>query len=119
MNTLANGSDALISWSYCNYVFYSFLGAVYSTVISRVFPDPGATRTENARELTFARQSVVVHAKAYGFQAIDMVYINFKGMSVCLSKRPSPPICSMMMAMVAVVVVVVLMIMMMVMTVVR
>lgn len=39
----------------------------------------GATRTSDARELTYARQSVVVHAKAYGIQAVDMVYINFKG----------------------------------------
>lgn len=33
------------------------------------------------KELIHARQSVVVHAKAYGLQAIDMVYINFKGMN--------------------------------------
>lgn len=33
------------------------------------------------KELIHARQSVVVHAKAYGLQAIDMVYINFKGIS--------------------------------------
>lgn len=39
----------------------------------------GATRTEDVKELIHARQSVVVHAKAYGLQAIDMVYINFKG----------------------------------------
>lgn len=38
----------------------------------------GATRTEDVKELIHARQSVVVHAKAYGLQAIDMVYINFK-----------------------------------------
>ena len=41
----------------------------------------GATRTEDVKELIYARQSVVVHAKAYGLQAIDMVYINFKGIS--------------------------------------
>ena len=41
----------------------------------------GATRTKDVKELIHARQSVVVHAKAYGLQAIDMVYINFKGMS--------------------------------------
>ncbi|XP_015747411.1 PREDICTED: citrate lyase subunit beta-like protein, mitochondrial [Acropora digitifera] len=40
----------------------------------------GATRTQDVKELIYARQSVVVHAKAYGLQAIDMVYINFKGM---------------------------------------
>ena len=39
----------------------------------------GATRTEDVKELIHARQSVVVHTKAYGLQAIDMVYINFKG----------------------------------------
>lgn len=39
----------------------------------------GATRTEDVKELIHARQSVVVHAKAYGLQAIDMVYINFRG----------------------------------------
>lgn len=39
----------------------------------------GATRTKDVKELIHARQSVVVHAKAYGLQAIDMVYINFKG----------------------------------------
>lgn len=38
----------------------------------------GATRTKDAKELIHARQSVVVHAKAFGLQAIDMVYINFK-----------------------------------------
>lgn len=41
----------------------------------------GATRTQDVKELIHARQSVVVHAKAYGLQAIDMVYINFKGIS--------------------------------------
>ena len=41
----------------------------------------GATRTKDVKELIHARQSVVVHAKAYGLQAIDMVYINFKGIS--------------------------------------
>ena len=39
----------------------------------------GATRTKDAKELIHTRQSVVVHAKAFGLQAIDMVYINFKG----------------------------------------
>ena len=39
----------------------------------------GATRTKDAKELIHARQSVVVNAKAFGLQAIDMVYINFKG----------------------------------------
>ena len=48
----------------------------------------GATRTEDVKELIHARQSVVVHAKAYGLQAIDMVYINFKGMN-CICKHIS------------------------------
>ncbi|XP_065054200.1 citramalyl-CoA lyase, mitochondrial-like [Rhopilema esculentum] len=38
----------------------------------------GGTRTEDARELIFARQSFVTHCKAFGLQAIDMVHINFK-----------------------------------------
>ncbi|XP_055492635.1 citramalyl-CoA lyase, mitochondrial [Leucoraja erinacea] len=45
----------------------------------------GATRTEDARELLYARQKVVVTAKAFGLQAIDLVYINYKddkGLSV-------------------------------------
>lgn len=41
----------------------------------------GATRTKDVKELIHARQNVVVHAKAYRLQAIDMVYINFKGIS--------------------------------------
>ena len=41
----------------------------------------GATRTKDVKELIHARQSVVVHAKGYGLQAIDMVYINFKGIN--------------------------------------
>lgn len=48
----------------------------------------GATRTEDVKELIHARQSVVVHAKAYGLQAIDMVYINFKGnLKICPVKK--------------------------------
>ena len=39
----------------------------------------GGTRTEDARELIFARQSFVTHCKAFDLQAIDMVHINFKG----------------------------------------
>ncbi|XP_067890327.1 citramalyl-CoA lyase, mitochondrial isoform X1 [Heterodontus francisci] len=38
----------------------------------------GATRTEDARELVYARQKVVVIAKAFGLQAIDLVYIDYK-----------------------------------------
>ncbi|XP_072332167.1 citramalyl-CoA lyase, mitochondrial isoform X1 [Scyliorhinus torazame] len=38
----------------------------------------GATRTKDARELVYARQKVVVTAKAFGLQAIDLVYIDYK-----------------------------------------
>uniref|UniRef100_A0A3Q0SYB6 Citramalyl-CoA lyase, mitochondrial n=1 Tax=Amphilophus citrinellus TaxID=61819 RepID=A0A3Q0SYB6_AMPCI len=38
----------------------------------------GATRTKEARELLYARQKVVVTAKAFGLQAIDLVYIDYK-----------------------------------------
>jgi citrate lyase beta subunit len=38
----------------------------------------GATRTEAASELLYARQSVVAHAKAFNLQAIDIVQINYK-----------------------------------------
>ncbi|KAK2556281.1 Citramalyl-CoA lyase, partial [Acropora cervicornis] len=47
-------------------------------LITQVESAAGATRTQDVKELIYARQSVVVHAKAYGLQAIDMVYINFK-----------------------------------------
>ena len=39
---------------------------------------PGASRTEDARELLYARQKVVVTTKAFGLQAIDLVYIDYK-----------------------------------------
>ncbi|KAK5614867.1 hypothetical protein CRENBAI_010746 [Crenichthys baileyi] len=38
----------------------------------------GATRTSDARELLYARQKVVVTTKAFGLQAIDLVYIDYK-----------------------------------------
>uniref|UniRef100_H3C772 Citrate lyase beta like n=1 Tax=Tetraodon nigroviridis TaxID=99883 RepID=H3C772_TETNG len=38
----------------------------------------GATRTADARELLYARQKVVVTTKAFGLQAIDLVYIDYK-----------------------------------------
>lgn len=38
----------------------------------------GATRTDNGRELLFARQNVVMVAKSMNLQAIDSVYINYK-----------------------------------------
>ncbi|XP_013381030.1 citramalyl-CoA lyase, mitochondrial [Lingula anatina] len=41
----------------------------------------GASRTLDAYELTYVRQKIVVHAKAYNLQAIDMVQINFKDLN--------------------------------------
>lgn len=38
----------------------------------------GATRTKDATELLYARQKVVVTTKAFGLQAIDLVYIDYK-----------------------------------------
>ncbi|XP_032833626.1 citramalyl-CoA lyase, mitochondrial [Petromyzon marinus] len=38
----------------------------------------GATRTSDARELLYARQHVVVVARALGLQSIDMVHIDFR-----------------------------------------
>lgn len=38
----------------------------------------GATRSPEADELLYARQNIIVHAKAFGLQAIDLVNINFK-----------------------------------------
>ncbi|KAJ0070184.1 hypothetical protein NL108_002501, partial [Boleophthalmus pectinirostris] len=38
----------------------------------------GATRTKDAKELIYARQKVVVTCKAFGLQAIDLVYIDYK-----------------------------------------
>ncbi|KAL2081319.1 hypothetical protein ACEWY4_023172 [Coilia grayii] len=38
----------------------------------------GATRTKEARELLYARQKVVVTTKAFGLQAIDLVYIDYQ-----------------------------------------
>uniref|UniRef100_A0A8C5BJQ8 Citrate lyase beta like n=1 Tax=Gadus morhua TaxID=8049 RepID=A0A8C5BJQ8_GADMO len=38
----------------------------------------GATRTKDARELLYARQKVVATSKAFGLQAIDLVYIDYK-----------------------------------------
>lgn len=40
--------------------------------------DIGATRTNEARELSFARQYIVTVAKAFKLQAIDLVYIDYK-----------------------------------------
>ncbi|XP_048871090.1 citramalyl-CoA lyase, mitochondrial isoform X2 [Brienomyrus brachyistius] len=38
----------------------------------------GATRSKNAVELLYARQKVVVTTKAFGLQAIDLVYIDYQ-----------------------------------------
>ncbi|XP_015219017.1 citramalyl-CoA lyase, mitochondrial isoform X2 [Lepisosteus oculatus] len=38
----------------------------------------GASRTKEATELLYARQKVVVTAKAFGLQAIDLVYIDYQ-----------------------------------------
>jgi len=40
--------------------------------------DIGATRTRDGREVFYARSAVVTHAAAFGLQAIDMVYVDFK-----------------------------------------
>lgn len=45
---------------------------------SLIFCPVGATRTKDARELLYARQKVVVITKAFGLQAIDLVYIDYK-----------------------------------------
>ena len=39
--------------------------------------DAGVTRTVDARELLYARSALVMHAAAFGLQAIDMVQVNF------------------------------------------
>lgn len=40
--------------------------------------DTGVTRTPEADELLYARSALVLHAAAFGLQAIDMVQTNFK-----------------------------------------
>ncbi|XP_062507182.1 citramalyl-CoA lyase, mitochondrial-like [Corticium candelabrum] len=40
----------------------------------------GAVRSPSATEVLVARQTVVMHAKAYGLQAIDIVDINYKNL---------------------------------------
>ncbi len=39
--------------------------------------DLGATRTPQGTEIFYARSAVVIHAKAYGLEAIDMIYTDF------------------------------------------
>lgn len=43
----------------------------------------GAMRTVDATELTYARQKIVMVAKAYRIQAIDMVFTDYKGWYSC------------------------------------
>ena len=38
----------------------------------------GATRTTDGKELLYARQKIVLTAKAFQLQAIDMVHIDYK-----------------------------------------
>jgi citrate lyase beta subunit len=40
--------------------------------------DMGAIRTSEGDEVFYARSAVVVHAAAFGLQAIDMVYVNYQ-----------------------------------------
>lgn len=42
--------------------------------------DVGAKRTENGEEILFARSMVVTHAAAFGLQAIDMLWTDFKNL---------------------------------------
>lgn len=46
--------------------------------MSDLFYPTGATRTKDAKELLYARQKVVVTTKAFGLQAIDLVYIDYQ-----------------------------------------
>lgn len=48
-----------------------------------IFKLLGATRTEDSTEILYARQKLVLCAKAFHLQAIDMVYIKYKGMYKC------------------------------------
>lgn len=41
--------------------------------------DLGICRSNDGIELMYARQKIVATAKAYRLQAVDMVYIDFKG----------------------------------------
>jgi citrate lyase beta subunit len=40
--------------------------------------DVGATRTPEGEEILYARSKVVAHAAAFGLQAIDMLWVDFK-----------------------------------------
>jgi len=43
----------------------------------------GGERTKDAKELLYARQKLVLVAKAFQLQAIDLVHIDYKGFSHC------------------------------------
>ena len=43
----------------------------------------GGERTKDAKELLYARQKLVLVAKAFQLQAIDLVHIDYKGYCDC------------------------------------
>jgi len=44
----------------------------------------GGERTKDAKELLYARQKLVLVAKAFQLQAIDIVHIDYKGCCDCI-----------------------------------
>ena len=47
--------------------------------ISLIFVFVGAERTKDAKEVIYARQKIVLVAKAFQLQAIDLVHIDYHG----------------------------------------
>lgn len=41
-------------------------------------PFAGATSSKDTQDILYARQKIIVVAKAFGIQAIDLVYIDFQ-----------------------------------------
>lgn len=41
-------------------------------------PSSGATSRKETQDILYARQKIIVVAKAFGLQAIDLVYIDFR-----------------------------------------
>ena len=41
-------------------------------------PFSGATSSKETQDILYARQKIIVVAKAFGLQAIDLVYIDFR-----------------------------------------
>lgn len=41
-------------------------------------PISGATSSKETQDILYARQKIIVIAKAFGLQAIDLVYIDFR-----------------------------------------